>query len=214
MTMENIVSSVITKYGDDETRLMDILLDIQAELGHLSDATLAQIARTLNISQVDVVQTVSFYHFFAREPRGKHTIYLNDSVVANFNGRPEVARALEEAAGCVFGHVSPDGLIGLFPTACIGMSDQEPAALVNDVVVPCLTPAKARKLVDGLRAGKTPAELLDDDYGDGQNAHPLVRAAVRNHIMRQGNMVFDSYRSGEALRRVVTMSSREIIEMV
>ena len=68
--MENTITSIMAKYGGDATRLMDILLDIQAELGHLSDATLAQIARALNISLVDVVQTVSFYHFFAREPRG------------------------------------------------------------------------------------------------------------------------------------------------
>lgn len=212
--METTIRSVIQKYGGDETRLMDILLDIQEALGHLSDPTLTRIARCLNISRVDVVQTVSFYHFFAREPRGRFTLYLNDSVVANFNGRAAVASALEAAAGCRFGQVSADGLIGLFPTDCIGMSDQEPAALVNDVVFPCLTPAKARRLVDGLRAGKTPAELKGADFGDGQNAHPLVRATVRNHIRRRGEMVFDSYQPGEALRRVVTMSSREIIALV
>jgi [NiFe] hydrogenase diaphorase moiety large subunit len=212
--VEAIIRSVIQKYGGDETRLMDILLDIQQELGHLSDPAITQIARGLNMSRVDVVQTVSFYHFFAREPRGRFTLYLNDSVVANFNGRAEVARAFEEAAGCRFGQVSADGLIGLFSTECIGMSDQEPAALLNDVVFPRLTPAKARQLVAGLKAGKTVAELQGTDFGDGQNAHPLVRATVRNHLRRRGEMVFDDYHPGEALRRVVTMSSREIIALV
>jgi len=214
MTMETTVKAVITRYEGDATRLMDILIDIQATVGYLSDMTVAQIAKALDIPQVDVEQTVSFYHFFAREPRGRYTIYFNDSVVADFYGRAAVARAFEEAAGCSFGQVSADGLIGLFPTSCIGMSDQEPAALVNEEVFPGMTPDKARNLVKGLRTGQSLAEIKGDDYGDGQNAHPLVRSLVRNHIMRRGPMVFDTYQPGEALKRVVAMSSREVIAMV
>jgi len=212
--MDKTIPAVIKKYNGDETRLMDILIDIQAELGYLSDATIARIAKTLNIPQVDVEQTVSFYHFFAREPRGRYTVYLNDSVVAQFHGRAAVGRAFEEAAGCAFGQVSPDGCIGLFDTACIGMSDQEPAALINDVVFTSLTPAWAREIVAGLRAGKTVAELQGDRLGDGQNAHPLVHAMVCNHIRRRGSMVFDDYQPGAALRRVVALSSSEVIAQV
>ena len=193
---------------------MDILIDIQAAMGYLSDSTITQIARALGIPQVDVEQTVSFYHFFAREPRGKFTIYLNDSVVAKFNGCDEVAQALGTAAGCSSGGVSPDGLIGLFPTACIGMSDQEPAAIVNDVVFPRMTPEKARTLVAGLRAGKTVTELAGTDYGDGQNAHPLVRSMCGNNIRRRGRHGFRLSRACAALRRAVSMSSLEIIALV
>jgi [NiFe] hydrogenase diaphorase moiety large subunit len=134
--MEKTVQAVITRYGGDATRLMDILIDIQDALGCLSHDTAGQIARALGIPQVDVEQTVSFYHFFAREPRGKFAVYLNDSVVAEFAGRAEVAAAFEDAAGCRFGEVSADGVVGLFHTACIGMSDQEPAALINGQVFP------------------------------------------------------------------------------
>ena len=93
--MDQCITAVIEKYGGDETRLMDILIDIQAVQGYLSDSAITQIARALNIPQVDVEQTVSFYHFFAREPRGKYTVYLNNSVVAEFSGRAGVAKALE-----------------------------------------------------------------------------------------------------------------------
>ncbi|TAN37694.1 MAG: hypothetical protein EPN23_04045 [Verrucomicrobia bacterium] len=212
--MEKTITAVIKKYNGDETRLMDILIDIQAELGYLADATVAQIAKTLNIPQVDVEQTVSFYHFFARQPRGKYTVYLNDSVVANFHGRAAVARAFEEAAGCAFEQVSSDGLIGLFDTACMGMSDQEPAALINDVVFTRLTPTRARELVAGMKAGKTVAQLHGNKYGDGQNAHPLIHSMVCNNIQRRGVMVFDDYEPGTAIKRVVTMSSNEVIAMV
>ena len=122
--MGNSISSLVKKYDGDSTRLMDMLIDIQSERGHLSDWTIYQIAKLLDIPRVDVEQTVSFYHFFTKEPRGKYTVYLNDSVVAGFAGREKVKEAFEEAAGCTFGHVSPDGLIGLFDTSCMGMNDQ------------------------------------------------------------------------------------------
>ena len=211
---DKTVQEVITAYYGDETRLMDILIDIQDQLGFLSRETTAEIARALGIPQVDVEQTVSFYHFFAREPRGRFAVYLNDGVVAELCGRAGVAQAFEEAAGCRFGGVSKDGVVGLFQTACIGMSDQEPAALINGQVFPKLTPDKARALVAGMRAGRTIEELKGTDYGDGQNANPLVRALVQNHIRRRGEMVFDDYRPGAALRKVVGMSSVEVIAAV
>ncbi|HAL92521.1 MAG TPA: hypothetical protein DCM68_05790, partial [Verrucomicrobia bacterium] len=209
--VEKTVKAIITRYAGDATRLMDILIDIQDELGFLSQETVAHIARALGIPQVDVEQTVSFYHFFAREPRGTFAVYLNDSVVAEFYGRAAVAAAFEEAAGCPFGEVSADGVVGLFHTACIGMSDQEPAALINGQVFPKLTPERARELVAGMRAGRTLEELKGSAYGDGQNAH---RARVKNHIRRRGAMVFDRYRPGEALEKVVGMSSAEVIAAV
>src|SRR5208283_5985803 len=178
--MENTLASVVKKYNGDASRLMDILIDIQSERGHLSDWTIDQVAKILDIPRVDVEQTVSFYHFFTKEPRGRYAVYLNDSVVAGFAGRERVKRVFEEAAGCTFGSVSPDGLIGLFDTSCMGMNDQEPAALINDHVFPSLTPEKARALVAGMRNGLDIEALKGTDYGDGQNANPLVRSVVRN----------------------------------
>ncbi|MGD9781585.1 MAG: NAD(P)H-dependent oxidoreductase subunit E [Kiritimatiellia bacterium] len=212
--VETILKTAIARYAGDATRLMDILIDVQDELGFLSHETAANIAKALGIPQVDVEQTVSFYHFFARQPRGKFAVYLNDSVVAEFYGRAEVAVAFEAAAGCKFGEVSADGVVGLFHTACIGMSDQEPAALINGQVFRKLTPAKARELVEGMRAGRTLEALAGARYGEGQNANPLVRSPVKNHVRRRGAMVFDSYRPGEALEKVVKMSSGEVVAAI
>ena len=212
--MGNTISTLVKKYNGDSTRLMDMLIDIQSERGHLSDWTIDQIARLLDIPRVDVEQTVSFYHFFSKEPRGKYTVYLNDSVVAVFAGREAVKRAFEEAAGCAFGSVSPDRLIGLFDTACIGMSDQEPAALINEQVFPSLTPEKAKRLVEGMRAGLDIEALKGTDYGDGQNANPLVRSLVHNHLMRKGDVIFSEYSPGRSLHKIATMTPHQVIAVV
>jgi len=212
--MANTLASIVKAYNGDASRLMDILIDIQSERGHLSDWTIDQVAKALEIPRVDVEQTVSFYHFFTKEPRGRYAVYLNDSVVAGFAGRDLVRAAFEKAAGCRFGSVSPDGLIGLFDTSCMGMNDQEPAALINEQVFPRLDPEKAERLVAGMRAGMDIETLKGSDYGDGQNSNPLVRSLVRNNIMRRGEVVFSEYSPGRALHKISTMTPAQVIAVV
>jgi [NiFe] hydrogenase diaphorase moiety large subunit len=74
---------------------MDILIDTQDAFGFIQANAADQIAESLDISSVDLEQTISFYHFFSQQTRGKYTIYLNNSAVANMHGRRDVARALK-----------------------------------------------------------------------------------------------------------------------
>ena len=105
--MENTIKSIIGKYNNDRTRLMDILTDIQNELGHVSDEAMQVIAHELGISKVEVEQTHSFYHFFTKEPRGKYTVYLNDSTVSNMMGRAAnlAMYAMTAPSACMIPHV-------------------------------------------------------------------------------------------------------------
>ena len=148
------IQEIIKTYGSDRSRLLDILIDIQSEYGFVDNAAIKEIACQLDISSVDVEQTLSFYSFFSRAPRGKYTVYLNNSAVSNMMGRPEIIRAFEEETGYKFGSVSKDGLVGLFDTACIGMNDQEPAAIINGLIFTKLTHYRVKKIVKDFKAGK------------------------------------------------------------
>ena len=207
------VKEVLERYHNDPGRLMDILTDVQAENGCVSDEAIYEIARGVGLSRINGDQTVSIYNFYSKETRGTYTVYLNDSAVANMKGRAAVAAAFEEAAGCRFGEVTEDGLIGLYNTACIGMNDQEPAAIVNDIVFTELTPEKARSLVSDMRAGKSVRDILAD-RGDGNNAHELVRAMVKNNIRRKGPVHFADYRTGSALEKIVKMRPEEVVSLM
>ena len=85
--MKDKVQNIIRKYHDDKTRLMDILIDIQAEYSCVPDEAVKIIAGQLDMSKIDVEQTLTFYHFLSSKPTGKYTVYLNDSVVAIMMGR-------------------------------------------------------------------------------------------------------------------------------
>ncbi|GAB4316970.1 MAG: hypothetical protein Kow00127_08600 [Bacteroidales bacterium] len=211
--MSSQVQQVVEKYGRDAGRLMDIYHDLIREKGYAGEEDIREIASLLGISTVDAEQTFSFYHFFNHQPRGKYTIYLNDSLVAHMMGRAEIAEAFEKATGTKFGTVSPDGLFGLFNTSCIGMNDQEPAAIINGIVFPKITTFRVRELVKSFRAGKSVEEMVNS-LGGGANQSTLVHAMVTNNLNRRGAVIFSDYLPGTSLEKMKLMKPQEIIDEV
>ncbi|MBA7530825.1 NAD-reducing hydrogenase HoxS subunit alpha [subsurface metagenome] len=211
----NTVHSAIRKYNQDKMRLMDILIEIQDNENHISENAVRIISEKLELSLVDVEQTISFYHFLSKEPQGKYTIYLNNSVVSNMMGGQIVAETFENEAGCKFGEVTKDGIIGLFHTACIGMSDQEPAALINGNVFIHLTPFRVKEIVRDMRAGKDVKKMHSSYLGGGQNKSEYLNPIVRNNIMRMGPLLSDDYNSGTIIKKnLPQLTPEQVIEEI
>jgi [NiFe] hydrogenase diaphorase moiety large subunit len=207
------IESIITKFKQDRTRLMDILNEIQQKHHQIPPDAITALGESLKMSEVEVRQVISFYHFFTEEMAGKYAIYLNNSAVAEMMGRKEVAMAFEKEAGIPFNAVTSDGLIGLWETSDIGMNDQEPAALINGVVFTRLTPSKVKEIIAGFRAGKSAQEMVTK-YGDGENSHPKIKAMVHNNIVRKGAVLFTDYEVGMAIRKAVNMPAEHVIDEV
>jgi [NiFe] hydrogenase diaphorase moiety large subunit len=210
--MNLLLENTIERIGAKKDRLMDILLSIQDAEKFISEEHIAEISKSLNISEVDIRQCMSFYHFFTSTP-AKHRIYLNDSVMSNLKGREEVLKAFEKSLNIKLGEKNEDG-IELHSTACIGMSDQEPAALIDDVVFPQLTPERARYIVEGLKSGKAVKDLYYLPLGDGRNSNPLLYTMVNNNIKKTGLLLDDYYKTGTALEIATKKSELEVIGIV
>jgi len=204
---------IISRRPREAADLLEIIRDVQASAGCVPEAAVSEIARHLNLSEADVRGAVTFYHFFSLSPRGRYTVYLNTSITSWMAGRADVARAFEEEAGCLFGETTPDGLIGLFSTSCIGMNDQEPSAIINGTVFTRLTPQKARHLVRAMKTGRDVRDLVAE-YGDGANQSDLVRAMVSNNIRRRGPVIFGPFEPGAAVRKVVSCAPEEVIREI
>ena len=187
----------IKKFGKDKSRLMDILLDIQEKEGCISDKDAETVAKELGIAKVDVIQTRSFYHFLSDKKLGNYVVYLNNSVVSGFKGCDAVAAAFENESGVKFG--GNDGKIGLYYTSCIGMSDQEPAAIINGRVFGELTAAKVKDIVAAMKAGKK----IDD-----------IAPEVKLNLIQKGEVIFSDYTPGEAIKKAVSMSPEDVIKEV
>jgi len=209
--MKNIAQKVIEKYRHDKTRLMDILIAIQSDAGYISPEVVTQIANELDMSEVDVEQTISFYHFFSMKPTGKYNIYLNNSAVANMMGRSEVAAAFIKETGIQFGEVTPDGLIGLYETSCIGMNDQEPAAIINNQIFTKLTSFRVKEIIRDIKDGKKVEDMYSASFGDGANRDNLVKSVVSNNIRKIGPVLDPNYKIGDAIKKIIQITPEEVI---
>ena len=210
MPPKGVIKSIVAGHKKDASRLIEIVRDVQKELGRVSPEAVAEIAALLNISKVDVEGVATFYHFFSTAPLGKYAVYLNTNVVADMKGRTAVAEAFEKEAGCRFGETTADGLIGLYETSCIGMNDQEPSAIINGVVFTKLTKSKVKALVAAMKAGRD-AHKLVKTLGDGANQSRLVRAMVCNNIRKKGQVLFAPFKSGAAIKKAVTWTPEDVI---
>ena len=182
---------------------MDAFWEIQDSKGYISDEDIASLAQELGISKIDVEGVLTFYHFFERQPAAKYTIYLNNSIVAKFSGFNKVKTAFEQATGTVFGQHTKDGMFALRETSCIGLSDMEPAALINWRPFINLDPQKVHQLIIDLRAGKDLDELSDYAISQVQHRLDIDRAVMlRTHMM------------GNALTRLKDLSPAEVIEEI
>ena len=216
-TREEVVSTICQAYGKDRGRLLDIARDVQEKLGCVDGKSVNRIAEELSIPRVEVESLVSFYSFLYSELKGQVRISLCNDVPDRMNGADRIAAELEEELGIQVGETTPDGRFSLQYASCIGQSDQAPAALVNDLVVPRLGPATARTGVQILEERgefKDLQRLLIRDYGDGNNAHDLVRSASNNNLRRAGEVIFAEMQRGAALERALAMSPVEVIREI
>ncbi len=207
---KGIIETIIARHRRERIRLIDILRDVQAELGHVPPDAIETIAARLGISRIEVEGVSTFYHFFTPAPAGRYAVHLNTNIVAVMKGRAEVAAAFAKEVGVPFGQTTPDGRIGLHETSCIGMNDQEPAAIINGIVFTRLNKAKVKALVAGMKGGRD-VQALVKTYGDGANQSKLVRSMVRNNIRRKGPVLFAPFRSGSALKKAVARRPEEVI---
>jgi [NiFe] hydrogenase diaphorase moiety large subunit len=214
---ENLKSAILktcNKYGKDRTRMMDIVREVQETFGCVSNEAIEMIAKEVSVHRVEVESMVTFYAFLSEKPKGKVIIRLCDDIIDWMQGYERIARAFSDALGIEVGQTTPDGKITLERTACIGMCDQAPAALINNEVFTNLTRDAAYEIVEKLQHGVAP-EKIARRLGDGNNADPLVNSMVSNNIRKRGPVVLHwDLAPGDALKKALAMSPVEVIRDV
>ncbi|MGD8451162.1 MAG: NAD(P)H-dependent oxidoreductase subunit E [Phycisphaerae bacterium] len=212
-TDELAIKQICQAYGNSRTRMMDIVRGVQERFGCVDGAAMNLIARLVKTHRVEVESVVSFYAYLSSRPKGKVVIRLCNDIIDRMQGADRVGGVFCEELGIGFGETTPDGRITLEHTPCIGMCDQAPAALINDVVVPDLHRSTARQIVQELREHMDPQRLVHR-LGDGNNANEMVQAMVNNNIRKKGPVIFADMNAGEAMRKALAMTPVEVIRDV
>jgi len=187
----------------NRSQLLNDLWDIQNKQRYISDQDIWKLARHYQCSWVDIQGVTSFYHFFHRKPAGKYTIYINNSITAQYSGFQAVKEAFEAAIGARTGETDPTGTFGLYETSCIGLTDLEPAGLINFHPFIQLTPQKAKAIVWQLRRG-VPVEKLADNVPEN----------IRRTLPDEKAILLRAFKPGKSLEKLQHLSPEEALQQI
>jgi len=185
------------------TETLNLLWSAQNSNGYLSDKFVQECASQLDISVVELEGIISFYHFYHRSPTGKYIIYLNKSIISETKGYQRVKKAFERETGTLFGASEAGGLFALRETACIGLSDQEPAALINFEPFTNLNSLKVKEVVLKLKQGLEPASFSDK-----------VEGHIRTNNKPQKQIFFRDYAEGSCVLKLHNLGRQGIVDEI
>lgn len=168
---------------ENRENLLNAIWEYQMAHGHLDQHFFEEASKRFGISEVEIEGVASFYHFFHQKPQGKHVIYVNNSIVSEIKGYDRIIEAFERETGARLGSTDPTGTFSLYSTSCIGLSDHEPAALIDFHPFTHLTGMKVKKIVQEIKACSTSADLADE-VPSNQRLRPASDKAIffREHV--------------------------------
>ena len=139
-------------HGNRPDALIEILHDLQSELGHVPEAALPALARALNLSRAEVHGVVTFYHDFHRHPAGRHIIKVCRAEACQSMGAEALAAVVQKSLKVRFGETTSDGAITVEKVYCLGNCALSPAMLVDDKLVGRVGEAKFKAIVAELKS--------------------------------------------------------------
>lgn len=128
--VESAAEDACRRHGNDPAELIEILHDLQDEVGCVPQAALPVIAKALNRSRAEIHGVVSFYHDFHEQPAGTVTVKVCRAEACQSMGALALIEAICKRYGIALGETSAGG-VTVEPVYCLGNCALSPAALVN-----------------------------------------------------------------------------------
>src|SRR6516162_4710830 len=145
---------IIARYPRSRSALLPLLHLVQSDEGHVSDDGIAYCADRLGLTESEVASVVSFYTMFKRHPVGDYHVGVCTNTLCAIMGGDQILASLREHLDVADDEATPDGKVSLEHVECNAACDYAPVVMVNWEFFDNMTPASARELVDGLRAGE------------------------------------------------------------
>lgn len=148
--------------------VMPLLRRVQQDEGWISPERQEEIAAIVGTTATEVAGVMSFYSYYQALPAGKYHLQVCATLSCAIGGSDELWDELVNELQITRGEVSPDGLFSIQKVECVGSCHTAPVVQVNDEpYVECVTKARLRALLNGLRQGKK----LEDIQLPGKAGH-------------------------------------------
>ncbi len=137
---------ILKRLSRKRGNLIPILQKVQAGLGYLPREAMLEVARFLDIPEIDVYSVVTFYNQFRLNPPGRHSIRVCLGTACHMKGGYIALDAWKRRLKIDRGQTTPDREFDLDTVACVGCCVMAPVTVVDDKPEARVEPTK----VDGI----------------------------------------------------------------
>ena len=145
-------AEIIEECGCQQSNLIAIMQEIQAEYKYLSEDVLTLIAEKLDISTAKVYSVATFYENFSLEAKGKYIIKVCAGTACHVRKSQPIYDAIHDYMQLTGKRkTDADGLFTLETVACLGACGLSPVLTIDGEVHAKMTPDSALALLDTIR---------------------------------------------------------------
>ena len=146
-SIPTLIKYLTEQYGRKRESLLPIMQGVIEQEKYLSEYSMIEIAREMDIPASEVYGTATFYSFIDTEPVGKYTIRICKTITCAMKGKNQVLFAIQDMLKIKLGETTPDKRFALLETNCLGWCHKAPAMMINNEVYTELTPEKVREIL-------------------------------------------------------------------
>ncbi len=139
---------MVTNYPTKRSALVPMLLFAQDEVGHLSDEVIANIAKRVELTDLEVRNVISYYSLLHTKPMGKYHVQVCTNISCLLRGGEEVFEHCKQKLGIGHKQTQASGLFSLEEVECLGACSWAPAVQVNYDFHENLTPERMDKVLE------------------------------------------------------------------
>jgi NADH-quinone oxidoreductase subunit E len=145
---ETRFAEMLTHYPVKRSVLVPSLVYAQDEVGYVSDEVVAEFARRLDLTELEVRNVISYYSMLTTKPRGKYNVQVCTNICCMLRGGEELFDHAKQKLGVGHKMTTADGQFTLEEVECIGACSWGPAMQVNYDFHENLTEEKFDQIVD------------------------------------------------------------------
>ncbi len=126
------LTEILGKYEADQSTIISVLQDIQAEFGYLPKDTMLTVSKEMNIPLSRVLSLATFFNAFSMKPKGRHPISVCMGTACHVRGARLILEKLERELSIASGENTEDGNFSLDEVRCVGCCGLAPVIMVDD----------------------------------------------------------------------------------
>jgi NADH-quinone oxidoreductase subunit E len=142
-----LIKELANRHGRKLESLLPVLQGVIEQEMYLSEKSMVEIARELDLPAAEVYGIATFYSFLHHKKMGKYIIRLCKTISCSMKGKNQVLLAIQEMLKIKTGQTTPDGKFSLVETNCLGWCHEAPAMVINHEVYTNLTPERVRVIL-------------------------------------------------------------------